>query len=123
MFWRLIRYRSRSSGPSNASRKTCRASGGIYRSLGSSVTGAPCTRASGGADSPGFAATVSSVVSCSVFIGAALAIIQAHGRARLCQRLPRDAARGLATVGDNAAHGFPVLFIFQRALADRRLFL
>src|SRR5438094_854906 len=40
-----IRYSSRSSGPSNASRKTSRASGGMYRSVGTLNSGSPYRRA------------------------------------------------------------------------------
>src|SRR5690606_28152397 len=47
MFCLRIRYSSRSRGPSKASRKTSRASGGMYRSWGSSVTASPYTSASG----------------------------------------------------------------------------
>ena len=46
-FWRRIRYSSRSSGPSKASRNTSSACGGMYRSLGSSVTASPRTIAKG----------------------------------------------------------------------------
>src|SRR5690349_19690931 len=46
-FWRRMRYSSRSSGPSNASRNTSSACGGMYRSFGSSVTGSPFTTAKG----------------------------------------------------------------------------
>src|SRR5690625_486506 len=40
-----IRYSSRSSGPSKASRKTSRASGGIYSSWGMACSGSPYKRA------------------------------------------------------------------------------
>ena len=46
-FCRRIRYSSRSSGPSNASRMTSSASGGMYRSCGICSTGSPRTIASG----------------------------------------------------------------------------
>ncbi len=46
-FCRRIRYSSRSSGPSNASRMTSSASGGMYRSCGICSSGCPCTTASG----------------------------------------------------------------------------
>ena len=45
-----IRYKRRSSGPSKVSRKTRRASGGIYKSAGASSTGSPRTNANGGTD-------------------------------------------------------------------------
>ena len=45
-FCRRIRYSSRSSGPSKASRKTSSASGGMYRSVGSLNSGSPYSRAS-----------------------------------------------------------------------------
>ena len=40
-----MRYSSKSSGPSKASRKTSSASGGMYRSLGSVNSGSPYSRA------------------------------------------------------------------------------
>jgi hypothetical protein len=40
-----IRYSSRSSGPSNASRNTSSASGGMYRSVGRCSSGSPYRRA------------------------------------------------------------------------------
>src|SRR6266702_641853 len=40
-----IRYSSRSSGPSKASRKTSSASGGMYKSVGSVNSGSPYSRA------------------------------------------------------------------------------
>ena len=46
-FWRRIRYSSKSSGPSKASRKTSSARGGMYKSFGNSVTASPCTTANG----------------------------------------------------------------------------
>ena len=39
-----IRYSSKSSGPSKASRKTSSASGGMYRSCGSANSGSPYRR-------------------------------------------------------------------------------
>src|SRR3984885_6471880 len=46
-FWRRIRYNSRSSGPSNASRNISSACGGMYRSRGSWVMRSPLTMANG----------------------------------------------------------------------------
>ena len=45
MFWRRMRYSSRSSGPWNLSRNTSSASGGMYRSLGQLFSVLPSTRA------------------------------------------------------------------------------
>ena len=46
-FCRRMRYSNKSSGPSNASRKTSSARGGMYKSLGSSVKASPKTTANG----------------------------------------------------------------------------
>ena len=72
-----IRYSSRSSGPSNASRKTSSASGGMYRSVGSLKSGSPyrCANAT-----PSMVSGVESVAGAASAASASL-------------RLSRDAAR------------------------------
>src|SRR6187455_2426457 len=62
-----IRYSSRSSGPSKASRKTSSASGGMYRSCGRSNSGSPYRRATAMLSTT--SSTTSSPTSASTSIG------------------------------------------------------
>src|SRR5512146_3000791 len=112
MFWRRIRYSSKSSGPSKVSRKTSSASGGMYRSCGSSLNGAPYTRASG----------LGAAVGCARSRAASpLVIAQSHRLAHVAHRLLGELSRALAAIGNDVAHERRIVEKALRALADRLL--
>src|SRR4051794_19908088 len=112
MFWRRIRYSSRSRGPSKVSRKTSSASGGMYRSRGISFIASPYTRASGFGSGDGCARSSAASL---------LVITQAHRLADIAHRFLGQLARALAAVGNDVAHQRRVVQIALRALADRLL--
>src|SRR6476469_3595389 len=112
MFWRRIRYSSRSSGPSNVSRKTPSASGGMYRSRGISFIASPYTPASGFGSGDGCARSSAA---------STLVITQAHRLADVAHRFLGELARALAAVGDDVANERRVVEIALRTLANRRL--
>ena len=110
-FCRRIRYSSRSSGPSNASRNTSSASGGMYRSRGSSVTGSPSTIGERHLAPAAAAARPTqrsaSQLRAGVFDQLQLGLhryVQSHRLLHVVERLARDVARLLAALGDDAAH-------------------
>src|SRR5580704_16239576 len=137
MYWRVIsargisrmsrfclrmRYSSRSSGPSKASRNTSRACGGMYRSRGSCEIGSPLTTANGistccgGASAAGGCggALETTIFSSGFgFMGvAALALsvgAQMHGASDFVERLARDLARLVGALGDDSAHQLRVV--------------
>src|SRR6202047_5410969 len=135
MYWRVIsasgisrmsrfclrmRYSSRSSGPSKASRNTSRACGGMYRSRGSCDIGSPLTTANGistccgGASAAGGGALETTVFSSGFgFMGVvarALSVgAQMHGAPDFVERLARDLARLVGALGDDSAHQFRVV--------------
>src|SRR5215831_968383 len=101
-FWRRMRYSSRSSGPSKASRNTSRACGGMYRSRGSCVTGSPLMTAngistcSGGDTTTGGSGVLDTTIFSSGFIhDLATASLGAkmHRAAHFVQRLARGVVR------------------------------
>src|SRR5436190_15036686 len=112
MFCRRIRYSSRSSGPSNVSRNTSSASGGMYRSRGISFIASPYTRASGLGSGDGCARSSAASL---------LVIAQAHGFADVAHRFVGELARALAAVGDDVPHERGIVQIPLCALADRLL--
>src|SRR5947207_2759738 len=126
-FCRRMRYSSRSSGPSKASRNTSRACGGMYRSRGSCEIGSPFTTANGistccgggsaaggGGSAAGGGALVTTIFSCGLCfmrvpapapsVGA-----QMHGAPHFVERLARDLARLVGALGDDAAHQLRVV--------------
>src|SRR5688572_22811840 len=126
-FWRRIRYSSRSSGPSKASRKTSSACGGMYRSLGIAVIGSPFTMANGisacsGASAAG-AWSGSSLDATSLRSGfmrcrRLLSIVaQVHCAAHLVQRLASHFPRLVGTLGNDVAQLLGVLLELLRPLA------
>src|SRR2546429_7400759 len=125
-FCRRMRYSSRSSGPSKASRNTSRACGGMYRSRGSCEIGSPFTIANGisaccggvwaggGASAAGGGALETTIFSCGLCfmrvpapapsVGA-----QMHGAPHFVECLARDLARLVGALGDDAAHQLRVV--------------
>src|SRR5213082_2945509 len=123
---RRMRYSSRSSGPSKASRNTSRACGGMYRSRGSCEIGSPFTIengisaccggvwAGGGASAAGGGALETTIFSCGLCfmrvpapapsVGA-----QMHGAPHFVECLARDLARLVGALGDDAAHQLRVV--------------
>src|SRR6516164_2023311 len=126
-FWRRIRYSSRSSGPSKASRNTSSACGGMYRSRGSCEIGSPFTTANGistcsgggsGGGGVGSAAPGTIRSSGRCFTGTpASAAAQVHGAAHIIERLACRLARLVGTLGDDVAHQLGVVLELLRAAA------
>src|SRR6266436_5251932 len=123
-FCRRMRYSSRSSGPSKASRNTSRACGGMYRSRGSCEIGSPFTTANGISACCGGAGAAAGgggggLLETTIFrsglcfmgvpapgpsVGA-----QMHGAPHFVERLARDLARLVGALGDDAAHQLRVV--------------
>src|SRR6516164_9396860 len=111
-FWRRIRYSSRSSGPSKASRNTSSACGGMYRSRGSSEIGSPFTTAngistcsgggSGGGGTGGVPETIRS--SGRFTVSTPSARPQMHGVAHVIERLAGRRARFVGAFADDVAY-------------------
>src|SRR6476661_7258712 len=112
MFWRRIRYSSRSRGPSNVSRKTSSASGGMYRSRGISFIASPYTRASGFGSGDGCARSSAASL---------LVIVETHRFADVAHGFLGELAGAFAAVGDDVPHERRVVEVALRALADRLL--
>src|SRR6266480_2975844 len=121
-FCRRIRYSSRSSGPSKASRNTSRACGGMYRSRGSCEIGSPFTTANGISTCCGGACGVAGcggVLETTIFRSGLCFIgvpapapsvgAQMHGAAHFVERLARDLARLVGALGDDSAHQLRVV--------------
>src|SRR5256884_3543602 len=124
-FCRRMRYSSRSSGPSKASRNTSRACGGMYRSRGSCEIGSPFTTANGisaccggtGAAADGVGGgglletTIFSSGLCFMGVLARMPSVgaQMHGAPHFVERLARDLARLVGALGDDAAHQLRVV--------------
>src|SRR3954468_20164089 len=137
-FCRRIMYSSRSSGPSNASRNTSSACGGMYRSLGSCVMASPFTMANGISTCSGDSARVAASAAGSVpsrselstttrrFGFAAFFAIrilpsdrpQIHHAAHIIHGGARGLARLLGALGHEVAHQLGILLELLRALAD-----
>src|SRR5208283_1847531 len=123
-FCRLIRYSSMSSGPSNASRNTSSACGGMYRSRGISVTGWPSTTANGISACAGAAAAAGgggAAVGTSVSSGFIWStVVDVHGLTNRIQCFARRRARALASFSDDTAYQFGILLKLLRTLGNRR---
>src|SRR3990172_5598908 len=119
IFCLLIRWSNRSSGPSKASRNISSASGGIYRSLGISDIGSPCTIAKG--ISAWLRVAVTGVISLSGIrlFNYRLSIVQTHGFPDLLHGLTGHIAGHLTTVSDDRLYRLLVLLIFLRPFPDR----
>src|SRR4029077_18780148 len=132
-FCRRMRYSSRSSGPSKASRNTSRACGGMYRSRGSCEIGSPfttangisacCGGASGAAGGGGgggvLETTIFSSGLCFMRVPAPAPSVgaQMHGAPHFVERLARDLACLVGALGDDAAHQLRVVLEFLGAPA------
>src|SRR5580704_6369504 len=123
-FWRRIRYSSRSSGPSKASRNTSSACGGMYRSRGSCETGSPLTTAKGISTCSGCGSVVSATgagLETTIFRSGRCFMrsvrAQVHGAAHLIEGLARDLARLVGALGDDVAHQLRVVLEFLGALS------
>src|SRR5258706_2399977 len=127
-FWRRIRYRSRSRGPSKASRNTSSACGGIYRSRGICVTGSPLTMAKGISPCSGSAGRgcagggLETTTLRSGFIAVILFRAQVHRPAHIVQGMPRRFARLLGTLGQQVLPQIRVVLVVPGALAHARHF-
>src|SRR5450432_569663 len=123
-FWRRIRYSNRSSGPSNASRNTCNACGGMYRSFGGSVSASPSTIANGisswrgGGTGSGTAAGVVSTSLRSGFTMAGSAVLQTHRGAHLLHRGPGALPGLLAARGNDAPNHVAIVLVFPGTCPD-----
>src|SRR5579871_3743753 len=146
-FWRRIKYSSRSSGPSKASRKISSACGGMYRSRGIAVMGSPLTTAKGistcsgmgSAGGGGAAGGLETTILRSGFITSPPLVTsggslrpQMHRATHLIERLARRLTRLLGTFGQQIVHDLGIILVFLAALAhaadllddalDQRLF-
>src|SRR3990172_6958396 len=111
-----MRYSSRSSGPSKVSKKTSSASGGMYRSRGSSVRSSPRTLATDiGVGIVAWTGRARTVMNRS-------RVAQTHRLAPLAHSLVREPAGLLAAVGDNVSHKRGIVQVLLRPLAHGRLF-
>src|SRR5882672_1803048 len=122
-FWRRIRYSSRSSGPSKASRNTSSACGGIYRSRGICVTGSPLTMAKGispcsGSGGRGCAGGgLETTTLRSGFMVLILFRAQVHCPAHIIEGMPRRLARLLGALRQQILHQIGVVLVVLGALA------
>src|SRR5690349_7822324 len=125
-FCRRMRYSSRSSGPSNASRNTSSACGGMYKSFGSSVTGSPLTTAKGistcsgtpSAGACGAGALEATISSFGVGANPAPSVrAQMHRAPHFVERGTRRFAGLVGPLGHDVPEQLRALFEFLRAFA------
>src|SRR3984957_15878492 len=122
-FWRRIRYSSRSSGPSKASRKISSACGGMYRSRGNCVMGSPLTTAKGistcsGASSGAGGGGLDTTILRSGFIIVPNSLsLKVHRTPNLIERGARDLPCLLAALMNQIRHELGDFLELLRALA------
>src|SRR5215469_5875265 len=126
-FCRRIRYSSRSSGPSKASRNTSSACGGMYRSRGSCEIGSPFTTANGistcsGGSSGNGAGGAAGVLLTTIFSSGRGFMIpsvrtQMHAATDVVERLTCRFARLVGALGDDVAHQLGVVLELLGAAA------
>src|SRR5271170_2951356 len=129
MFCRRIRYSSRSSGSSKASKNTSSACGGMYRSRGSCVSGSPliiangisaCAGAGGGSGASALGLELTTFRS-GLTTGIALRLLatQMHGAAHFIQGRAGHFARFIRALGKQIADQLRIVLKFLSPLAHR----
>ena len=121
-----IRYSSRSSGPSKASRKTSSASGGMYRSCGSANSGSPYRRAtrdavdrrSGGVAASATAGSALRTAASPLRAASAQRCLASGRRRAAAAPAPRSysASASRSSACPTAARGRPLLVLERRLL-------